>query len=378
MIKRQILQAEVTYNGLGTPRLNSGVAVQEVQQQSQIIGIDELTRLKRNFPDAEITDMGLAISPLPVNAHMHLDLSSMPFSPGSYEDFIKKVVKHDRSGARNLEAALQGVAQLNEQGISTIGDIVTEEAVMVYLLQSGLTGVAYWEVFAPNPEDAEREFNETLALLKRFKALERPGGMRVGLSPHTPHTVSEPLLKQLARLAQQMHLPLQIHVAESAFELDLYKEAKGPLWELYKPFIPHWQAQGLSPVQYLKKLGVLEARPSLVHMVNVDEEDIKTVQKAGCTVIHCPRSNSSLECGRFPWELYAKHGVTVALGTDSSGSSPSLILAEELKAAKTLHGEKASLQALIWSAVKGGYRALGLTPAKFGRGSRRDQLYIWP
>ncbi|MCA9835389.1 MAG: amidohydrolase family protein [Trueperaceae bacterium] len=377
MIDRKLLTADVVYNGLGIPRLGAGVALQTVQAETQIIAVDELEQLKSQFPDARLENAGLALSPAPVNAHMHLDLSSMPFSPGSYEDFIRKVIGHDRSGKRNLEAAKDGIIQLQKQGIDTIGDIVTEEDVMVYLLRSELKGVAYWEVFAPDPADADQEFNETVRLLKRFKELERPGGMRVGLSPHTPHTVSEPLLKKLVTLAKQNQLPLQIHVAESAHELALYKDASGPLWELYKPFMPYWQAPGVSPVQYLKELNVLEAQPTLIHMVNVDENDVKAVQTSGCVVVHCPRSNTALECGRFPWELYAKHGITVALGTDSSGSSPNLVLAEELQAARNLHGEKASLQGLIWSAVKGGYRALGMNPPKLTRGTNASELYIW-
>ena len=114
-----------------------------------------------------------------------------------------------------------------------------------------------------------------------------------------------------------------------------------------KPFLGTWQPSGLTPVQYLAELGVLEARPTLVHVVNVSEDDIKTVAKAGCAVVHCPRSNEALECGRFPWELYAKHNVEVALGTDSLGSSPDLDIRREVDAARTLHGDKASPLALV-------------------------------
>lgn len=377
MIKRQLLKAEVVYSGLGTPQLNAAILIQEIQGQSQVVAFENFSRLSQAYPDLPVTDVGFAISPMPVNAHMHLDLTSMAFSPGSYEDFIRKVVRHDRSSQRNLEAAKSGIASLKAQGIAVIGDIVSKEEVMQYLLGSDLGGVAYWEVFAPDPADAERVFGETLEKLQGFKKLERPGGMKVGLSPHTAHTVSAPLLQKLALFAKHHALPMQIHVAESVHELSLYQHASGPLWELYQPFMPYWQAPGLSPVAYLEQLGVLEAKPSLVHMVNVSEQDVRTVQKAGCTVIHCPRSNRALECGRFPWELYAKHGVTVALGTDSAGSSPSLSLAEELKAALALHGSKAGKQGLIWAAVKGGYRALAMTPPQVTRGDALAKLFFW-
>jgi aminodeoxyfutalosine deaminase len=232
-------------------------------------------------------------------------------------------------------------------------------------------------VFEPSPEKADEAFNETVELLREFKRLEQPGKMKVGLSPHTPHTVSAPLLQKLAALAKQHNLPLQIHVAENPNELPFHKDASGPLYEMMHPFMGGWRPSGLSPVQYLKSLGVLEAQPTLVHMVNVSEADVREVQKAGCVVIHCPRSNEALQCGKFPWELYAKHGVSVALGTDSLGSSPSLSIEEETLFAQTLHGQAANPLALVWSATKAGYRALGMPVPRFVRGDSAKDVYIW-
>jgi hypothetical protein len=230
----------------------------------------------------------------------------------------------------------------------------------------------------PDPADAERILAETAERMRYFRSLERFGGMRAGLSPHTPHTVSAPLLKGLAGLARQEGLPMQLHVAESPAEAAFHREGSGPLHELMKPFMPGWRPSGLSAVGYLASLGVLAARPTLVHMVHVSEDDIREVQRAGCAVVHCPRSNMALGCGRFPWELYMKHGLEVALGTDSRASSADLSLRQELKAARCLHGNKASPLALVRAAVKGGYRALGMRPPRFGRGDGAGILYRWP
>ncbi len=130
-------------------------------------------------------------------------------------------------------------------------------------------------------------------------------------------------------------------------------------------------------MRHLAELGVLEAGPTLVHMVEVDEDDVRAVQRAGCTVVHCPRSNLALGCGRFPWEVYARHGVDVAFGTDSRGSSPDLDVIAEVAAARRLHGDKAAPQALVRAAVKGGYRALGLTPPRVVRGSPAAAMMAW-
>jgi aminodeoxyfutalosine deaminase len=376
-MQRTLLKADITYNGLGLPRHNAAVVIQDVPGQSQVIAVDDLEIARANFADAEEKDVGFAVTIPVVNPHVHLDLSTMPHSPGGYEDFIRSVVRHAREGKRGLESAQQGFETLEQLGTKTIGDIVTNEEVIRWLLQQDLQGVAYWEVFEPDPDKAEQKFSETVEKLREFKKLERPDGMKVGISPHTPHTVSAPLLQKLAALAKQHNFPMQIHVAESPNEFAFHKDATGPLYDLMRPFMGSWQPSGLSPMQYLKSLGVLEAGPTLVHMVNVTEDDVREVQKAGCVVVHCPRSNESLQCGKFPWELYAKHGVTVALGTDSLGSSPTLSIEDETHFAQTLHGEAANPLALVWSATKGGYRALGMPVPRFVRGDVAENVYIW-
>jgi cytosine/adenosine deaminase-related metal-dependent hydrolase len=372
----RILTAEVVYTGLGTPRANGAVVLQGEGKRERVASILSREEAHRLYPATSVTDIGFAISPPPVNAHTHLDLSTLPPFRGPYEDFIRHVIRH--RSARGVAAADAGLAELQRAAPLAFGDIVASEAVMRQLLQTpGLRGVAYWEVFEPDPAKAEATLSQTVTRLREFRRLERPDGLKLGLSPHTPHTVSAPLLQKLTRLAVAERLPLQIHVAESPAELALHRSGSGPLFELMRPFLGDWRPSGLSPVQYLARLGVLEARPTLVHMVHVDEEDVKAVAKAGCTVVHCPRSNEALQCGRFPWELLAKHSVEVAFGTDSKGSSPDLDVTREVWAARALHGQKASPLALVRAAVKGGARALGLTPPRFGRGSPASALYVW-
>ncbi|HEX7022405.1 MAG TPA: amidohydrolase family protein [Trueperaceae bacterium] len=373
-LERHILTADVVYNGLGTPRAGGAVVVQTDGVNEQIALVDSLQQAQQRYPEAQLEEAGFAVSPAPVNAHTHLDLSRLPLFSGDYQDFIRHVIAH--RDQRGLEAARAGVAQLRTAGTHIVGDIVARQDVMEFLLQEAdLRGVAYWEVIGPNPQDADRIFDETVETLRHFRSLERPGGMRVGLSPHTPHTVSAPLLQKLAGLAMRSGLPMQIHVAESPQELDFHKDGSG--FPGLRELLGSWQPSGLTPVGYLKSLGVLEAQPALVHMIHVTEDDVRDVQRAGCVVVHCPRSNHALGCGRFPWELYMKHGVEVALGTDSRGSSPSLSIEEEVLAAARQHGPKASPLALVRAAVKGGHRALGMTPPRFVRGDPATKVHVW-
>lgn len=377
-MKRTLYQAPIVYNGLGNPRRDGAAVIQEALGRRTVVAVGDGEKLLQAFPDAEVERLPFALSPAPVNAHTHLDLATMPYRQSSYQEFITAVIAHGRAGNRSLASARAGIDELLAGGTTVVGDVVKSEEVMRFLLgHPRLSGVAYWEVLGPDPADASGILAEARQRLAEFRKLERPGGMRVGVSPHSPHTVSAPLLQGLAELAQRGRLPMQIHVAESPGEVPMHKDGTGPLAEAMRGFIPSWRPSGLTPVGYLESLGVLQAAPSLVHMIHVSDQDIAAVQRHACTVVHCPRSNSALACGRFPWERYARVGVTVALGSDSRGSSPSLSVEEEVAAALELHGDKAGAQALVRAAVKGGYRALGLKPPRFIRGDDAERMHSW-
>lgn len=372
------LVAQVVYTGIGTPLADGAVIVERSPERSTVVDVLPAQEARRIWPDAVEVDTGFAISPAPVNAHTHLDLSDMPLVSDVYERFIPTVIAFAQSGRRTLQAARRGVRELLESGVHQVGDIVTREDVLSYLLShEQLSGVAYWEVIGMDPARTEAQLAETRELIERFLPLQRSGGVRLGLTPHTPHTVNDRLLTGLVSLAREFSLPLQIHVEESPLEKPMFVSGEGELADVRRSFDPDWQPPGVPPLLHLERLGVLQARPTLVHMVNVTEEEIRRVQHHGCRVVHCPRSNDQLQCGRFPWETYARHGVDLAIGTDSRGSSPSLSVHEEVRHALQLHGSRASELALVRAAVKGGNQVLGSRPPYFMRGADARHLHIW-
>lgn len=378
-VARELWPAEFVYDGLGRPRREAAVVVQTWPLPARVVAVGAFAEMVEQYPTARVAPRRRVIAPAAVNAHTHLDLSHMPLTPGRYADFIAAVIAHGRAGRRGAAAAAAGVAELKAAGVRTVGDIVTDEAVLGMLLgDADLQGVAYWEVLGPDPGEAEARFAAAVDVVRRFRPLERAGGVRLGLAPHTPHTVSAPLLQRLARFAAAERLPLQIHVAEDAGEVALHRHGDGPLREALGGFLSAFRPSGLTPVGYLASLGVLAARPTLVHAVHVDDDDLRRLQREGCAVVHCPRSNALLGSGTFPWAAYARHGVSVALGTDSRGSSPSLSPVDEWSAAVALHGSAADPAQLLWAAVKGGHRALGTPPPTVVRGSPASDLTVWP
>lgn len=176
---------------------------------------------------------------------------------------------------------------------------------------------------------------ELRGALDRLRARESDR-VRVGISPHAPYTVSDELFRAAALLAREEELPVAIHAAESAPERALVVEGGGD-------FAPGLRARGIetpprgrSTIEMLGRLGVLDARPLLIHCVDLDAEDIRRISDAGCAVAHCPVANAKLGHGVAPVPELREAGVRVGLGTDSVGSNNRLDLLEEARIASLL------------------------------------------
>jgi len=364
----EIWTAEVVYSGFGTPMLKGGLAV----QGGYVVALGPLAELQQQYPEAPVVLKGRALTPPVVNAHTHLDLSTVPNFQGSYTDFIRHVIKHGPQ--RTPEAAQKGLEELVALGVGGFGDIAYRPAVVEWLLQhSRLKGVVYLEVIDRNPSRAETTATAVAKQLSNWRS--QSSAVQVGLSPHTPFNLSLPLLRKLVEIARLEGFPLQMHVAESPEETELMTRGGGRLQEIPAAYglPPYQNLPGLTPVRYLAELGLLGPHLTVVHGVQVDEEEVAMLAQSGTRVVACPRSNQNLRCGGFPWELYLKHRLEVALGTDSRASSPDLDVRNE---AFSLWGQ-VDPRVLVRAATRNGYRVLGLEPHLLRRGTPVSQVQSW-
>ena len=137
--------------------------------------------------------------------------------------------------------------------------------------------------------------------------------------PHSTATVSDEAFTKLRVLADQLERRIQIHLHESAQEIENEIESSG-----------------VRPVERLKGLGLVNASLMAVHAVHVTDDEISLFADAGVAVAHCPRSNLKLADGIAPVAAFRKAGVTVALGTDSAASNNVLDMLGEMRTATLL------------------------------------------
>jgi 5-methylthioadenosine/S-adenosylhomocysteine deaminase len=296
-----------------------------------------------------------------VNAHTHLELTGLRGSvpdPDFYR-WIQHIrrAKDETSAESYLAWAREGVQEAWRHGTTVVADTGTSGAVARALTELGGAGIAYHEAIHPDPARAEATMAAARDMVAR---LRRDAGPRVviGISPHAPYTVSRTLYVQVASYARAEGLPLAGHVAESAAETELVRDAAGPFAEL-------WSRRGIppdppaaSPVRLLADLGVLGPDFLAIHAVQADATDVEVLAAANAAVVVCPRSNARHGHGSAPLGRYLERGLRVALGTDSLASVDSLDLLEEAREARVRAG--LSADEAIRLLTLDGARALGL------------------
>lgn len=195
-------------------------------------------------------------------------------------------------------------------------------------------------------DDADDYLRRGLALHDEHKG---EALIRTALAPHAPYTVSDEPLRRVAVLANELEVPVHMHVHETAHEVE-------------QSIAQH----GRRPLDRLEELGLLSPALMAVHMTQLLDSEIERVAEAGAHVLHCPESNLKLASGFCPVQRLLDAGVNVALGTDGAASNNDLDMLAEMRAAallaKGVTGDPAAVpasQALRMGTLSGA-RALGL------------------
>jgi 5-methylthioadenosine/S-adenosylhomocysteine deaminase len=344
-----------------------------VVEQDKILSVGERESVKAEHPDASLEDFGrAAIVPGLVNCHSHLELTVMR---GYLEDvehdffsWLRKltIARMTLLSAEDLvTSALWGAIEATSNGITCLGDASSVAANSASALRElGLRGIVYQEVFGPDANIADQSFNDLRDKIRSLRH-EETALVRAGVSPHSPYTVSAPLLSRVAFYAREEGLPLTIHAAESMAEEKFLIEGTGPFADgLFQRSI-EFRPPGISTIRYLESVGILETRPLLAHCIRVDDEEVELIRKYEAGVAHCPKSNAKLGHGYAPLAQFLSAGIRCGFGSDSVASNNRCDIIEEsrfgLLFSRAASGStNLSADQMIEAATLGGARAMAL------------------
>lgn len=166
----------------------------------------------------------------------------------------------------------------------------------------------------------EEILTDSQRVIENFHDYQPFAMQRVVLSPCSPFSVTENLLRESIKLARSYKVESHTHLAETKDEDEFCQETFG-----------------LRPLDYMEKVGWLGEDVWFAHCVHLNEKEINLFAETGTGVAHCPVSNQKLASGAANIPYMLKKKVAVGLAVDGSASNDSSNMIAELKSALLMH-----------------------------------------
>jgi len=316
----------------------------------------------QNVPEAE--DLGsVAIIPGLVNAHVHLEFSSLddPIAPPlPFTDWIHKVIQSRQQESSPEVALIAGIEETLETRTTAVGEIATGPLSLRMLQTSSLQGVVFHELIGISEQLAREKIGEIGELLTADTTQRNE--LTVGLSPHAPYSVHPKLLYEIVRQSRAQKCPLAMHLAENPAERELIGHCSGE----FRDFL---ESMDLWPGDVWKELRSIDAylrvladadSALVIHGNDLHPDEIAYLSsQPQMSVVYCPRTHAYFEHPRHPLPQLLDRGINVALGTDGRSSNPDLNLWNEVLTVRRNFPEL-SPHTVLALGTKNGGQALGL------------------
>ena len=167
----------------------------------------------------------------------------------------------------------------------------------------------------------------------------------VQLTPHAPDTCSTNFLRKVSDVAEKEGLRVSIHLAQRKKEVDIIKNR-----------------DGMTPVELLEDVGLLNEHLTAAHCIYLGQEDVRRIGNSGITVAHVPRGNA-IGGSLAPTGALRKAGAKIGLGSDNQHGDMVEVMRWALGVGRIQEGKVSDFwqpQHVFEMATKTGAASLGL------------------
>ena len=304
-----------------------------------------------------ITTLGpVTLLPGLINAHTHLDYSSMRFAicrPKSFTGWVQKLnsIKRQLDPPMCLDAIRRGFEEALAFGTTSLCTMEAFPELMPHIPPPPIRTWWCYEMIDVRHRNTPEEVVE--GALRFFGDWQDPLS-HSGLNPHAPYTASAPLFRLASECSEKLELLLTTHVAESTEEWDMFAHGSGPLHEFLASIgRPMDDCGHTTPFQkWFENRG--SQRWLLAHVNKLSETDLQDLaslpKETRPTIVHCPGSHRYFDHPNFPYAELVAANIPVCLGTDSLASTDSLSLFSEMRSAsRTLTKDPHQLLRMVTS-----------------------------
>lgn len=295
--------------------------------------IESIKPGKRNQATEDLGEA--ALMPLFVNAHTHLEFSSLPKPLGQpgmvITDWIREVIKwrSEQTPAEKNQAIAMGLKESLVCGSTGIGEIATTPWFNELALSEDILVRCFVERLGTNPDTSISQITEAKNWLQD---VDPESFWMPGLSPHAPYSICDELFRDCMAWAEEDDLPVAMHLAESRAELEFIETGKGPFRQLFESLgIPAPTQNRKTLIDYLQTLS--RAKHALIvhgNYLSTPEFDF-IAECSNLSVVFCPRTHAYFKHDPYPLIQMLDRNIDVAVGTDSRASNPDLNVLYELQ-----------------------------------------------
>ena len=293
-----------------------------------IIEVGKFSHVAKIAGKGEVREFDGIISPALINAHTHLELSSFRKDQFHHADFVDWVIKlvNARLSMMSVDAGpdcRRAKREAEERGTGYFVNVGNDFELNRSLGDNQLFA---FEQIGINESSSEKIFTRSSEIV------EATNPALTALAVHAPYSVSPSLMKSIKSFNDRRGSVTSIHLSETEDELEFVMSGKGRMTDLLNQRVGKWRFNpaGVSPVEYVDALGLLDNKTLCVHCVFTNDEDIDVMTKRGNAIAVCVRSNRELSGCVPPVEKFLKKGVKVLIGTDSRASAPDLDMFAEV------------------------------------------------
>ncbi|MBQ6576344.1 MAG: amidohydrolase [Bacteroidales bacterium] len=367
-----ILLKDITVEGRTSDILIRGGLIEKILPHKNML--DYLQKLSPAIPQKDIRSVdcsGRTAMPGFINMHTHAAMSIMRGMQEDmvFNDWIKSIWEAEKNVDEDYVYWGTQVAALEmiRTGTTTFNDMYWYPRKAMKSAESmGIRPVISSVIL--DGGDRKTAARQKLMCERLYRSsLQWKGDAVFVVGVHAVYSVSEEMLLWASEFTKQNDLLLQVHLSETLKEVNDCKAAHG----------------GLTPVQYLDRLGALSERTIAAHSLWLSPADVRILGERKVNCVHCIGSNAKLSAGyKFLYNELRDAGANICLGTDGCASAGNLDMMEAMKTSaivqKAWRGDPVAwpLKELIDCATVNGAKALRLNTGSLEEGKAADILII--
>jgi len=298
-----------------------------------------------------------------INPHVHLEFSAnrATLNYGDFITWLYSVIKYREELVEKLDNSLMedAIADMLKSGVTTFGAISSFGAELEVCKNTKQRVIYFNEIIGSTPGTVDALFADFKNRLQ--ESIDVSSDKLIpAVAIHSPYSIHPILLREVLKIAKAKNLITTAHFLESKAEREWLENKQGDFLEFFKNL-----SNTTTPLTTIEEfLNAFNNYPTLfTHAVQATKEELELINSQGHSIIHCPRSNRLLGCGRAKIEDIDN----LLLGTDGLSSNYSLSILEELRSALMLH-HKANIKLLaarlIESVTTNAAKALNLPIGK--------------